>query len=379
MPAVQIVRGVLIMRAMRHADIRVTWPAVLFAASLGCGGDMSLPDRSSSDEYFIAPGSESESRASALLPTKPSEDMSHLLGAIDLPATDTDESERNYLPDPAVDWVITAQFAGQPKLVPGRVNALFDQSWREQFGGLTFYGRDAADGRWTYLISSDGPSAVTELQLAWDFASPLEEDEEGTPAAQFAARLKEVERRLAGLGKVQVSASLAPEEAAARSEILREVQREWNYPAVLVLEAPGGKKFGGKHIWDVMLCLGLRWGDMDCFHWQNPSELGDDHWFSVETSTPPGYFLPEEIAANRVNTTDLIFGFSVPRCASPIEVFEAMIEAVQYAQRRLGGTICDGDGNPADLDALRNDIRTVESYLRELGMPCGSDAALRLF
>jgi cell division protein ZipA len=367
------------MPAMHNAGSRVIWPAALFAASLGCGTEMSLPDRSSADEYFIAPASASDAHAAALLPTKPSEDVSHLLGAIDLPPTVQEDSETDYLPDLAADWIITAQFAGQPKLVPGRVDALFDRTWRERFGGLTLYGRDAADGRWTYLISSDGPAAVTELKLAWDFASPLEEDEEATPAAHFAARLKEVERRLAALGKVQVSASLTPEEAAARSETLKEVQREWNYQAVLVLEAPGGKKFGSKQIWDVMLCLGLRWGDMDCFHWQNPSGMGDDHWFSVETSTPPGYFLPEEIAANRVNTTDLVFGFSVPRCAAPVEVFEAMIEAVQYSRRRLGGTIHDGGGNPADLDSLRNDIQAVESYLREIGIPCGSDAALRLF
>jgi cell division protein ZipA len=107
--------------------------------------------------------------------------------------------------------------------------------------------------------------------------------------------------------------------------------------------------------------------------------VGDDHWFSVETSTPPGYFLPEEIAANRVHTTDLVFAFSVPRCAAPVEVFEAMIEAAQYARRRLGGTIRDGDGKPVDLDALRSDIQTVEGCLRDLGIPCGSDAALRLF
>ncbi len=38
---------------------------------------------------------------------------------------------------------------------------------------------------------------------------------------------------------------------------------------------------------DVMLCLGLTWGDMDCFHWDNVSGTGDDYHFSVETSTPP--------------------------------------------------------------------------------------------
>ena len=82
---------------------------------------------------------------------------------------------------------------------------------------------------------------------------------------------------------------------------------------VLVLRAPTGKQFDGKLIWDVMKCLKLRWGDMDCFHWRNPSSFGDDYLFSVETSTSPGYFLPEEISADRVHVDDLVFVYSVPR------------------------------------------------------------------
>jgi cell division protein ZipA len=314
-----------------------------------------------------------------LLPTQPSEDVSHLLGKVDLPPRQQSEAERDYLPDPGVDWVITAEFAGRPRLIPSRVAASFDKNWRERFGGLTLYGRDASNGQWTYLISADGPTAVTELKLAWDYASSLDQDEPATPPALYASRLKETERLLSAHGKVQVKASLAPDDAAARSATLKEVQEEFDYSAVLVLEAPRGRKFRGKQIWDVMLCLGLRWGDMDCFHWQNSSELGDDSFFSVETSTPPGYFLPEEIAADRLHTTDLVFGFSAPRCAAPARVLEAMIQATQYAQKRLGGTILDGDGNPADFDALRGDIQTIEDHLRELGLPCGSNDALRLF
>ena len=47
------------------------------------------------------------------------------------------------------------------------------------------------------------------------------------------------------------------------------------------LAAPDGTLFDGRDIWDVMLCLGLPWGDMDLFHWNNPSDHGDDHLFSV--------------------------------------------------------------------------------------------------
>jgi len=73
-----------------------------------------------------------------------------------------------------------------------------------------------------------------------------------------------------------------------------------NQSATLVLRAPAGNRFEGKRMWDVMLCLGLQWGDMDLFHWINRSGQGDDAFFSVSTSTSPGYFLPEAIAADQV-------------------------------------------------------------------------------
>jgi cell division protein ZipA len=55
--------------------------------------------------------------------------------------------------------------------------------------------------------------------------------------------------------------------------------------------------------------------------------------------TDAGYFLPELIAVGEVMTDDLVFSFSVPRCPAPVEVFDEMVKAAQYAQLRLGGTI----------------------------------------
>ncbi|WP_233198929.1 MULTISPECIES: cell division protein ZipA C-terminal FtsZ-binding domain-containing protein [Pirellulaceae] len=133
-------------------------------------------------------------------------------------------------------------------------------------------------------------------------------------------------------------------------------------------------------MWDVMLYLGLTWGDMDCFHWINPTGIGDDYYFSVETSTPPGYFLPEEIAAGRLQTQDLAFLFSLPRAAAPSTIAERMRKAVEYVQSRLGGEIVYMiDDEEVDFDSAMQEIKRIEAELTEQGFPPGSEAALRFF
>jgi len=114
------------------------------------------------------------------------------------------------------------------------------------------------------------------------------------------------------------------------------------------------------------------------FHWENPFDSGH-YLFSVETSTPPGYFLPEEIAAGTLSVEDLVFAFEVPRCRKPLEVFDAMARGVGYCQRRLGGVITDRRGAPADFSAIRDHMTAVERQLNEAGLPPGSEGALRLF
>lgn len=231
---------------------------------------------------------------------------------------------------------------------------------------------------WSFLIAADGPQAVDQLKLAFDYV-PLNPDDPLAAEEVYAQRLAQVRQQLQRFGEPAVTASLTPSEAAARSRLLADLRRRLDMTATLVLQAPRGKRFEGRTVWDVMLCLGLEWGDMDCFHWRNPAELGDDSFFSVETSTPPGYFLPEQVAAGRVQVEDLVFVFSVPRSARPLEVFDGMTRAVEYCQKRLGGTIADAEGKPVDVAKLRQQIEQVVGQLRAAGLEPGTHAALRLF
>jgi cell division protein ZipA len=191
--------------------------------------------------------------------------------------------------------------------------------------------------------------------------------------------LSAVEEGAKALGAANVSPRTTPEEGARHAERLRSLLRDCDGDAVLVLQADEDRRFDGRKIWDVMYSLGLEWGNMDLFHWKNESDFGDGELFSVWTSTDPGYFLPELIAAGEVMTEDLVFSFSVPRSPAPAEVFDEMIKAAQYAQSRLGGTIVGDEDRPFVKDDARKRIEDVASRLIEAGFPPGEESTLRLF
>ncbi len=332
-------------------------------------------EQSGIDGLYFSTATQSDAR-SRQLPTEPSEDVSSLLGEIDLPTqrrADTDD----YLPSTALEWVVHATF--EESLDTKEVASRFDKDWRAKYGGLTIYGLDASTGHWTFLISADGPERVSGLQFAWTYYSSWSDDQELASPEMYRSRLAAVESGLAELTPTKVSAEVKPEEAFKKAQYLSTLNERFDRSVAIRLVAPAGKRYSGKELWDVMLCLGLRWGDMDCFHWQSPSGYGDDFFFSVWTSTQPGYFLPEEVAAGRVQVEDLIFGYSIPRSGDPVAVFTGMVKAVEYAQRRLGGTITGQDDRPLDSAATLKEIQLIAEELTKLGFKPGSDNALRQF
>jgi len=302
-----------------------------------------------------------------------------LLGKLDLPDRPPADPDREYLPEPVSEWVVDVQFAGDPPLDPDAIVAVFDSRWREILGGCSEYGRDTKTGRWTFLISADGPEKVDRFKMAFDYFDRLDERAPLPSEALYQKRLASITQEAALFGTATVTPSLSPGEAAARSVTLRALTRELDKNVTVRLKAPRGQRFSGRTIWDVMLCLGLEWGDLDCFHWVNPSGIGEDSFFSVETTTPPGYFLPEQIAADRVAVEDLVFTFSIPRSPRPLEVFNSLARATEYARSRLGGTLEDGEGRPFDAAPARRRIFTIIDRLKEAGFEPGQHATLLLF
>ena len=148
---------------------------------------------------------------------------------------------------------------------------------------------------------------------------------------------------------------------------------------ILILEADPNSPYKGMKVWDVLSCLGLKWGDMDTFHWENKNNLGDDYYFDVWTLDNPGYFLPEWLNNDDYYLGTLVFGFSIPRTYKPTEIFNSMVKAMEYAQKRLGGKIFDRNGNPADYSNSLKNISEVETELAKLNIKSGTGSALASF
>jgi cell division protein ZipA len=333
------------------------------------------PEQPAINGMYLSTASESAARARQL-PTEPSEDVSSLLGQISLP-TEQRAEVVDYLPNSTLEWVVHA--ALEEPLKAKEVASRFDKNWRAKFGGLVIYGLDTATGHWTFLVSADGPEAVSKLQFAWTYFASWSGESNVASPEMYRARLAAIERELNEITPSTITSEVDPEVAHERAKKLRTLTERFDRSVAIRLAAPSGKRFLGREIWDVMLCLGLQWGDMDCFHWQNPSGYGDDFFFSVWTSTQPGYFLPEEVAADRVNVEDLVFGYSIPRSADPVTVYSRMLKAVEYAQDRLGGSITSEDGRHLDAEAALTEIKTISDELDKLGFRPGSNNALRQF
>jgi cell division protein ZipA len=362
--------------------VKLATAALFVVCGMGCkqSGHKSEPVTSTAywkAEYRDPQGLEERASAAGLqlgpastagLPAKGSEDAAGLLVR---PTAAGTTSDGEYGPDEAIDWVIDLEPRTAASFSRAAVLSAFDEPWKRNHGFVEVFGV-AATGRWTYVRASDAPEAFRRLAVA----VPLYPD-----PGDLGARLGAIEKAAHALGAASVTPRRGVASAGQRATALASLADELGRAeATAVLKAGDGKTFDGRAIWDAMLSLGLTWGDMDLFHWDNPSRsVGDDSFFSVSTNTAPGYFLPREIAAGRVHAVDLVFSFSIPRSADPEAVIDAMLAAAEYARRRLGGTLVDRDGARLDPAALRREVRAKAERLRGAGVPPGASAALRLF
>jgi cell division protein ZipA len=324
-------------------------------------------------DMMLMAESQSSDRAAAVLPMEGSEDKRALLQQPDVPPP---LDQEDYGPG-GLEWVVDVTPAPGVLLSQEQVEQVFDHPWMGELGHVTLYGYSVEEERWTYFSGSEPDTQWERLAVATEVLTTYEEEPE--PASERTLRdfLKAVQARAGAMTGVEVRARTEPVFAARRARAMFECWQRANEQCLVVLA--GSAPFSGRDVWDVMMSLGLRWGDGDLFHWRNHGAVGDDQYFSVWTTSEPGYFLPEHIAAGLMNPEDLVFGFSIPRCAAPRHVFEQLLAAVRYARSRLGGTLRDGDFEPFDEQAERDKITRVLETLAEFGLEPGRDTTLRLF
>jgi cell division protein ZipA len=332
----------------------------------------------STDGLYASPSGASDERAYGLLPEKGSEDVSQLLHYPPAsPQPVAPDSAKEYFANPRYDWIIQVQ--PTHALQRHEVLAQFGPQWLKQHAHPQLYGRATSNGLWTYLAAADSDSVFSEIALAWKLFDERTPTPRPFRADELTAFQQAVAQQAPGLSGRISRVNYAPAQAAVASQQLAAFITANEQEALIVLKADS--LFEGREIWDKMRSLGLHWGDMDLFHWENPTTDagGDDHLFSVFTSTEPGYFLPEQIAKGEVKTTDLVFSFSIPRSNAPQQVLENMYEAAKYCQQKLGGQLLGADGQPFKLSTELNKCQNVTQNLAHKRLRPGQGDALYLF
>jgi hypothetical protein len=311
------------------------------------------------DEYVLAPAprSESESRIARLLPNGPSQDQRSLLVA---PVDSGDASEA--FPTVA-HWGFVASF--DVRRLGSSIIEQLDHAWLTSSLVRLFGVEKNAAEPLDLERSHERVLLVTPLVNL-----PEQRFLYGEHLARFnhdvRARLESFADRLESTTPV--------EEADQRTRSIIRLVDGRNATVCGRVVAGAGKHYGGRNVFDVLYGLGFRWGDGDLFYWPANTES-----LTVDTSTPPGFFLPEEAAQNRLRVDDLRFTFYLPHTPGAPEVLEAMITTMKHVKARLGGALRGADDEPFDEAGDRAGIARLSRELAEAGFAPGSLAARATF
>ena len=339
-----------------------------------------LPRAVGAGGYVLVRSSESRARAARLLPLKGSEDARYLLVRPTLPRPPAASARKTHdiVPDADIDWVIDVFLPNGAPLTTEQIDAAFSRERLRQMGADQLYGFSVEEQRWDFVHIRKIPTRWTRLAVAKELLATYRDNPQPESEASLLQFFESVRAGAARLHVTEMRARTKPAMAADRARSYFECWKAAGREAVVALQATRGSTFEGRKIWDVMYSLGLEWGDGDLFNWLDSPE-GGDSLFSVSTTTQPGYFFPEQIAAGTVRTNDLVFSFSIPRDLAPDATLTEMLKAARYAQKRLGGVLLNAEGRPFDEQAERAAIAGVVAHLRQAGLQPGTAAALRIF
>lgn len=319
------------------------------------------------------PSTEDAARAERVVGTQASEDVSHLLPPLTVAP---EPAARDYGPRPWLEYVV--DLAGAAPCSRAHLLSVLTDQALEDLGGPELYGRAVGEDAWTFARAAGVPDELADLAVGWNLA-PRAGD---PPGAWELRRQKEQLSRLLRPLDRRPRARETTERAAERGAELVRLREDWDVGVALVLRAPWLRRYDTRELWDAAYALGMKWGHLELFHWQNrPGLPGDAHLFSLWSVEAPGTFTPEWVAAG-MSVPEIALGFSVPRSPDPLGVFDRMVAAGRYFQSRLGGKLLVGQvaiASERTLQLWRGRVHTAATELTAAGFPPGSAKALQLF
>ncbi|MFY7669516.1 cell division protein ZipA C-terminal FtsZ-binding domain-containing protein, partial [Tenacibaculum sp. MEBiC06402] len=334
---------------------------------------------SDQNEFFISTASQSADRIEKLGLNKPSEDMSNILdeSQLQIPKVEIGEEKTEYKADPYREWIIELTIPNGTTIKQEKLYELFDYDWRTNFTS-TVFGHSPKDERWTYALAGDAPETYDQIQVAIGFLDVFNDENPSFDVKKLERYIIELKKRLKQHSLAfEIKETESKESAIKKSKQLVKLNQLFDKDILIRLQSDD--RFDGREVWDVLQSLGLIWGDGDLFHWNNSSDYASDQHFSVWTSTEPGYFLPEQIKNGNMNPANLVFGFSIPRSADPMNVYRVLVNSVKYCQKRLGGKIINRNGKPFNEQLELMELAELLKQMNDNNIIPGSENSLRLY
>lgn len=249
-----------------------------------------------------------------------------------------------------------------------RASVFFPQVWATQ---------PAGGGGDVWLRPEKAPpnARFDRLALCWDLTVLLSEGIE--LARDLGARFAQAARLATNLGRTAGSRE-SIEAAVARAVRLNDLRARFGRSVELRL-VPLGRPFPARQVWRAAYALGLRWGELDLFHWYDAA--GRQRLFTLSALGEPGYFLPEH-AQQGQSVAGIALGFELPCSFAPVAVFDRMALALAYLRHHLNGRATAAAGRELDADALDAERDALEQMVAEMardGIAPGSPEAVHLF
>jgi ZipA, C-terminal FtsZ-binding domain len=315
---------------------------------------------------------EERMRVRQALGTTPLEDARHLLPPIPHPLPAPLVAGPEPTTELCVEIVGDAPVQRDTLLI-----ALESGNWRERMGAFSIWG--AMRPGWPYMRILPGariPSQMQVLTICWPLA-----EMPGDSLTEMIAHIEQLR--------------FAAQDWAAlfdRTAVIQESSRDISLKAATLIGlkgrfarslqmclVPTNRPYAAQSVWRAAYSLGMTWGNLDLFHWNDPVQ--HTPLFTLSALGDEGYFLPERVAEGG-SIPGLSLSFDLPTCPVPLAVYDHLAIALLYLRDTLGGKAQTPTGLDLDGEGLEESRSGLEFLVREMeyaGIAPGSPAAARLF
>ncbi|MCO7226830.1 cell division protein ZipA [Pleionea sp. CnH1-48] len=131
----------------------------------------------------------------------------------------------------------------------------------------------------------------------------------------------------------------------------------------LALISQDEELFSGQKLLQSMIENGLRFGDMDIFHYNRTITDSQHKWFSVANAMNPGTF-DLNIMENE-QFKGLTFFMTLPGPFEPTQAYSKMVEVVRSIQESVGGQIIDGSRSVFTEQTFQHELEKIKEFKRQ--------------